>query len=61
MEKDCFKGQSSKPKENSAKASYVKVECSDHGYVFIATNPNRLKDDWILDSRCTYHMSPNRN
>ena len=55
------KGQLSKSKEDSAKASYVEVECSDSGYVFIATNPYKSKYDWILDSRCTYHMSPNRN
>ena len=41
--------------------SYVEVECLDRGYLFVATNPYRSKDDWILDSRCTYHMSLSRN
>ena len=36
----------------------MEVKC---GYIFVATNPYRLKDDWILDSECTYHMSSNRN
>ena len=39
----------------------MEVECSYRGYVFVATNPYKSKDDWILDSRCTFHMSPNRN
>ena len=29
--------------------------------MFIATNPYRSKDDWILNLGCTYHMSTNRN
>ena len=49
------------PKEDSVEASYVEVECSGRGYVFVVINPYRSKDDWILDSRCTNHMSSNRN
>ena len=61
MENGSFKGQSSKLKEDSAEASYVEVEFSDHGYIFVVANPYRSKDDWILDSGCTYHISSNRN
>ena len=46
---------------DSVEASYVEVECSDRGYMFVATNSYRSKDNWILDSRCTYHMSFNKN
>ena len=59
--KDKSKDYSSKSKEDSAEASYVEIEYSDYGYVFVTTNPCKSKDDWILDSSCIYRMSPNRN
>ena len=49
-----------KQSEKSSKASIVEVE-SD-GDCFVASNTEqRSKNEWILDSDCTFHMSPNRD
>lgn len=51
----------SKTKADVAESSCVEVECSDIGYVFVASSSYRSRDDWILDSGCTHHMTPNRD
>ncbi|PHT53674.1 hypothetical protein CQW23_08136 [Capsicum baccatum] len=49
-----------KQPEKSAEASFVETE-SD-GECFIASGTEqRSKNEWVLDSGCTFHMSPNRD
>lgn len=51
------KKKQEKTNQKPAEASCVQ---SDHGYVLMATTCDP-KDDWVLDSGCTYHMTANRS
>ena len=43
---------------SNADASYVND--SDDGVVSVATHGYKDSDEWILDSECTFHMTPNK-
>ncbi|KAH7858679.1 hypothetical protein Vadar_026589 [Vaccinium darrowii] len=42
-------------------ANVVEQDDSEDGDMLsVSANPDHLEDSWILDSACSYHMSPNR-
>ncbi|KAH7845916.1 hypothetical protein Vadar_007498 [Vaccinium darrowii] len=45
----------------SNSANVVEQDDSEDGDMLsVSANPDHLADSWILDSACSYHMSPNR-
>ena len=68
IKKDCWKWKKKKKNASddgardatsNADASYVND--NDDGGVLVATHGYKDSDEWILDSRCTFHMTPNKN
>ncbi|KAG8481838.1 hypothetical protein CXB51_027155 [Gossypium anomalum] len=52
--------QKGKQPENSGKADVV--EDYSNGELLVASvNDSKVSEEWILDSGCTFHMSPNRD
>ena len=55
----------SKNKEGSSKSANVVVEedseSGDGDMLSVSSNSDHLTDSWILDSTCSYHMTPNKD
>ena len=63
IKKDCWKLKRKLEEEaregtSNANASYVND--SDDGDVLVATHEYKGNNEWILDSGCTFHMTPNK-
>lgn len=66
---DCYKLKNKLEREEKAKGKKIEknaeadvVENDSDGDVLLATNTEqRGKNEWILDSGCTYHMCPHRD
>ncbi|KAG8482499.1 hypothetical protein CXB51_024054 [Gossypium anomalum] len=52
--------QKGKQPENSGKADVVE-DYSDGELLVASVNDSKVSEEWILDSGCTFHMSPNRD
>ncbi|KAG8503716.1 hypothetical protein CXB51_001714 [Gossypium anomalum] len=52
--------QKGKQPENSGEADVVQ-DNSDGELLVASTNDSKVSEEWILDSGCTFHMSPNRD
>ncbi|KAG8493216.1 hypothetical protein CXB51_010581 [Gossypium anomalum] len=52
--------QKGKQPENSSEADVVE-DCSDGELLVASVNDSKVSEEWILDSGCTFHMSPNRD
>ncbi|KAG8499626.1 hypothetical protein CXB51_006086 [Gossypium anomalum] len=51
--------QKGKQPENSGEANVVE-DYSDGELLVTSVNDSKVSEEWILDSGCTFHMSPNR-
>ena len=55
----------SENKEGSSKSANVVVEkdleSGDGDMLSVSSSSNHLTDSWILDSTCSYHMTPNQD
>ncbi|GFY85485.1 hypothetical protein Acr_04g0002230 [Actinidia rufa] len=67
MKKDCPKWKKGKGNEKkkgeASNIANVAVENSDYkdgDMLSVSSNSDHYADSWILDSACSYHMSPNR-
>ncbi|KAL0293416.1 UNVERIFIED_CONTAM: Retrovirus-related Pol polyprotein from transposon TNT 1-94 [Sesamum radiatum] len=64
MKRDCpkLKKQADEKRDDSSKSANVvqndSSDCSDGDMLSVSTN--QFMDAWILDSRCSYHITPNR-
>ncbi|KAG8498715.1 hypothetical protein CXB51_005041 [Gossypium anomalum] len=52
--------QKGKQPENSGEADVVE-DYSDGELLVASVNDSKVSEEWILDSGCTFHMSPNRD
>ncbi|KAG8474742.1 hypothetical protein CXB51_031399 [Gossypium anomalum] len=52
--------QKGKQPENSGEADVVE-DYSDGELLVASVNESKVSEEWILDSGCTFHMSPNRD
>ncbi|KAG8481211.1 hypothetical protein CXB51_025954 [Gossypium anomalum] len=52
--------QKGKQPENSGEADIVE-DYSDGELLVASVNDSKVSEEWILDSGCTFHMSPNRD
>ncbi|KAG8472622.1 hypothetical protein CXB51_034312 [Gossypium anomalum] len=52
--------QKEKQPENSGEADVVE-DYSDGELLVASVNDSKVSEEWILDSGCTFHMSPNRD
>ncbi|KAG8492267.1 hypothetical protein CXB51_009957 [Gossypium anomalum] len=52
--------QKGKQPENSSEADVVK-DYSDGELLVVSVNNSKVSEEWIRDSGCTFHMSPNRD
>ncbi|KAG8501778.1 hypothetical protein CXB51_004763 [Gossypium anomalum] len=52
--------QKGKQPENSSEADVVE-DYSDGELLVASVNDSKVSEEWILDSSCTFHMSPNRD
>ncbi|KAG8490587.1 hypothetical protein CXB51_013756 [Gossypium anomalum] len=52
--------QKGKQPENSSEADIVE-DYSDDELLVASVNDSKVSEEWILDSGCTFHMSPNRD
>ncbi|KAK5819897.1 hypothetical protein PVK06_024931 [Gossypium arboreum] len=52
--------QKGKQLENSGEADVVE-DYSDGELLVASVNDSKVSEEWILDSGCTFHMSPNRD
>ncbi|KAG8496510.1 hypothetical protein CXB51_008987 [Gossypium anomalum] len=52
--------QKGKQPENSGEADVVE-DYSDGELLVASVNDSKVREKWILDSSCTFHMSPNRD
>ncbi|KAG8503733.1 hypothetical protein CXB51_001751 [Gossypium anomalum] len=52
--------QKGKQPENFGEADVVK-DYSDSELLVTSVNDSKVNEEWILDSGCTFHMSPNRD
>ncbi|KAG8473502.1 hypothetical protein CXB51_035665 [Gossypium anomalum] len=52
--------QKGKQPENSSEADVVE-DYSDGELLVASVNDSKVSEEWILDSGCTFHMSPNRD
>ncbi|KAG8481033.1 hypothetical protein CXB51_025775 [Gossypium anomalum] len=52
--------QKGKQPENSGEADIVE-DYSDGELLVVSVNDSKVSEEWILDSGCTFHMSPNRD
>ncbi|KAG8499034.1 hypothetical protein CXB51_005442 [Gossypium anomalum] len=52
--------QEGKQPENSGEADVVE-DYSDGELLVASVNDSKVSEEWILDSGCTFHMSPNRD
>ena len=69
MKRDCPEkkkgGLLSENKEGSSMFANVvpeeDLESGDGDMLSVSSSSNHLTDSWILDSVCSYHMTPNKN
>ncbi|KAG8501427.1 hypothetical protein CXB51_003754 [Gossypium anomalum] len=54
------RNQKGKQPENSGEADVVE-DYSDGELLVASVNDSKVSEEWILDSGCTFHMSPNRD
>ncbi|KAG8489007.1 hypothetical protein CXB51_016978 [Gossypium anomalum] len=52
--------QKGKQPENSGEANVVE-DYNDGELLVASINNSKVSEEWILDTRCTFHMSPNRD
>ncbi|KAG8475836.1 hypothetical protein CXB51_032777 [Gossypium anomalum] len=52
--------QKGKQPKNSGEANVVE-DYSDGELLVASVNDSKVSEEWILDSNCTFHMSPNRD
>ncbi|KAG8480597.1 hypothetical protein CXB51_024789 [Gossypium anomalum] len=52
--------QKGKQPENSGQADVIE-DYSDSELLVASVNDSKVSEEWILDSGCTFHMSPNRD
>ncbi|KAG8491630.1 hypothetical protein CXB51_014990 [Gossypium anomalum] len=52
--------QKGKQLENSGEADVIE-DYSDGELIVASVNDSKVSEEWILDSGCTFHMSPNRD
>ncbi|KAG8491179.1 hypothetical protein CXB51_014423 [Gossypium anomalum] len=52
--------QKGKQSENSGEAAIV-ADYSNGELLIASVNDSKVREEWILDSGCTFHMSPNRD
>ena len=51
-------------REGSSKSTNVveeDLESNDGGMLSVSSNRDHLTDSWIMDSTCSYHMTPNKD
>ena len=68
MKRDCREkkkgGSISENKEGSSKSANVVAkedsESGDSDMLSVSSTLDHLTDSWILDSACSYHMTPNK-
>ena len=69
MKRDCpekkKRGSVSENKEGSSKSANVVTEedseSGDGDMLSVSSSSDHLTDSWILDSTCSYHMTPNKD